>query len=338
MLPNIFFSRQYPVSSEDLPLTFISLEEWILVRLSGRDVIQYLHNQFTCDIQNLDKDEYRFSAYCNPKGKMISNMYVFHLKDKEMAFIERLNVCKKQIAEMKKYIVSSNVSIAPDYNVTLIGIAGMNSRKYLSMFFPVIPTKKHAVVHDKDITILCFSAPTERFLLIINKRSTLDYLLSKQQLYYIQFNNSRQWALLDIEAGYPTIELETSELFVPQAVNMDMLQGVSFNKGCYLGQESIARIQYRGGNKKELYRLIGTIDYKNKQKFPVAGDWIELKLNNQHWKNIGVILQSCQIKKNNVWLQVVLNRSVLNSSELRITNVKTHDSFIFSIIDFNKFK
>ncbi|WP_331828303.1 tRNA-modifying protein YgfZ [Candidatus Blochmannia sp. SNP] len=338
MLPNIVFSKQYPVSSEDLPLTFISLEEWVLVRSYGQDVMQYLHNQFTCDIKNLDKYEYRFSAYCNPKGKVLSNMYVFHLKNQEMAFIERLNICEKQIVEMKKYIVSSNVVITPDYNVILIGIAGMNARKYLSVCFSVVPTEKHTVVHEKDVTILYFSAPKERFLLIINKKSTLDYLLSKQQFYCIQFNDSRQWELLDIEAGYPIIELVTSELFVPQAVNMDILQGISFNKGCYLGQESIARIQYRGSNKKELYRLIGTIDYKNKYKFPTAGDWIELKLSNQNWKNIGVILQSCQIKKNNVWLQAVLNRSILNSSELRIKNMKTNDSFIFSIIDFNKFK
>ncbi|URJ30793.1 tRNA-modifying protein YgfZ [Candidatus Blochmannia vicinus (nom. nud.)] len=339
MLSNIFFSRQYPVSSEDLPLTFISLEEWILVKLYGRDVIQYLHNQFTCDIKNLDKDKYRFSAYCNQKGKMLSNMYVFHVKNQEMAFIERLSICKKQITEMKKYIVSSNVSITPDYNVILIGIAGINARQYLSMFFSVVPTKNYTVVHNKDVTLLYFDAPTERFLLIINNKSTLDYLLSKQKLYCIQFNDSRQWALLDIEAGYPIIELATSELFMPQSVNMDMLQGVSFNKGCYLGQESIARIQYRGSNKKELYRLIGVIDYyKNKQIFPTAGDRIELKLNNQHWKNIGIILQSCRIKENNVWLQAVLNRSVLNSSELRIINMKTHDSFTFSIIDYNKFK
>ncbi|WHL24855.1 MAG: tRNA-modifying protein YgfZ [Candidatus Blochmannia vicinus] len=339
MSPNIVFSKQYPVSSEDLPLTFISLEEWVLVRSSGPDVIKYLHNQFTCDIKNLDKSEYRFSAYCNPKGKMISNMYVFYLKNQEMAFIARLNICEKQIVEMKKYIVSYNVAITPDYNATLIGVAGVNARKYLSMFFSVVPTENHTVVHEKDITLLYFSAPTERFLLIINNRSTLDHLLSKKNSFCIQFNDSCQWALLDIEAGYPIIELVTSELFVPQAVNMDVLQGISFNKGCYLGQESIARIQYRGNNNKELYRLIGSIDdCKNKHKFPAAGDWVELKLNNQHWKNIGVILQSFQIKKNNVWLQAVLNRSILNFSELRITNMKTHDSFIFSIIDSNKFK
>ncbi|URJ24677.1 tRNA-modifying protein YgfZ [Candidatus Blochmanniella camponoti] len=328
MFPRMAFLGQYPVPSKDLPLTFISLEEWTLVRLYGPDVIQCLHNQFTCDIQNLNKNKYSFSAHCNPKGKMISNMYVFHLKNQEMAFIERLNICKKQIEEMKKYMVFSSVTVIPDYDAILIGIAGINARKHLSMFFSVLPNKTHTIIHAQDVTLLYLSAPSERFLLIINKKSILDYLLSESQS-QIQLNNSRQWVSLDMEAGYPIIEPITSELFVPQAVNMDILHGISFNKGCYIGQESIARIKYRGHNKQTLYRLHGVIDYKKNYKLPAAGDQVELKINNQHWKNIGIVLQSCQIKKNNIWIQVVLNRSILASSELRITNTQTHDSLMF---------
>ncbi|AAZ40899.1 putative aminomethyltransferase [Candidatus Blochmanniella pennsylvanica str. BPEN] len=328
MFPRVAFLGQYPVPSKDLPLTFISLEEWTLVRLHGPDVIQCLHNQFTCDIQNLNKHKYSFAAHCNPKGKMISNLYVFHLKNQEMAFIERLNICKKQIEEMKKYMVFSNVTVIPDYNAILIGIAGTNARNHLSMFFSVLPNKTHTIIHTQDVTLLYLSSPSERFLLIINKKSVLDYLLNESQS-QIQFNDSRQWVSLDMEAGYPIIEPITSELFIPQAVNMDILDGISFNKGCYIGQESIARIKYRGYNKQTLYRLNGVMDYKKNYNLPAAGDQVELKINNQHWKNVGIVLQSCQIKKDNIWVQVVLNRSILEPSELRITNTQTHDNLMF---------
>lgn len=327
MFSHTTFSGQYPVPSKDLPLTFISLEEWTLVKLCGPDVIQCLHNQFTCDIQNLDEHKYSFAAHCNPKGKMISNMYVFHFKNQEMALIERLNICKKQIEEMKKYMVFSNVTVVPDYDAILIGIAGKNARNHLNMFFSVLPNKTHTIIHAQDVTLLYFSAPSERFLLIINKKSVLDRLLNESQ-FHIQLNDSRQWVSLDMEAGYPIIEPTTSELFIPQAVNMDILQGISFDKGCYIGQESIARIKYRGCNKQTLCRLNGVIDYTNRYKLPAAGDQVELKVNNQYWKNIGVVLHSCQMKKNNVWVQVVLNRSILEPSELRIINIQTHDSLI----------
>ncbi|WP_236840103.1 tRNA-modifying protein YgfZ [Blochmannia endosymbiont of Camponotus nipponensis] len=335
IFPHIVFSGHYPVPSQDLPLTFISLEEWILIRLYGPDVTQYLHNQLTCDIKNLEKNKYNFSAHCNPKGKMISNMYVFHTRPQEMAYIVRLNIYKKQITEMKKYIVFSNVTITPDYNAVLIGITGTHARQHLNTFFAILPNKTHTVVHDKNVTLLYFDAPIERFLLIINKRSILHHLWSKSK-YCILFNNSRQWISLDMEAGYPIIEPITSELFMPQSVNIDALQGISFNKGCYIGQESIARVKYRGSNKQALYRLTGIIHYKNNNKLPEPGDRVLLKIKDQHWQNIGVVLQHCQIKKNNIWIQVVLNRAILGPSELKITNIHTNDSLIFFVINTNK--
>ncbi|CDL16218.1 Folate-dependent protein for Fe/S cluster synthesis/repair in oxidative stress [Klebsiella pneumoniae IS46] len=73
-----------------------------------------------------------------------------------------------------------------------------------------------------------------------------------------QFNNSQQWLALNIEAGLPVIDSANSGQFIPQATNLQALGGISFKKGCYTGQEMVARAKFRGANKRALWTLSGT--------------------------------------------------------------------------------
>lgn len=331
MLFSKITSKHYSTPSIYLPLTYMLLTEWTLIRLQGKDAIQYLHNQFTCNIKNLNKHQYTFSGHCNPQGKMISNMYVFHFNEKEIAFIQKKNVCSKQITVMQKYAVFSKINIIQDNNIQLIGIAGKNARKYLNIFFSTLPNSTNMVIHEKNIILLYFKKPTERFLLIIKNKSISNNLFNQSQ-FEIQIKKNCQWIALDIEAEYPWIESNTSEIFIPQAVNMDILQGISFNKGCYLGQEPIARIQYRGNNKKMLFRLINTIpDIKNINRSLKPGEYLKLKIKNQNEKYIGIVLQISQITENHTWIQVILNKSILKYSKQQsiIETIQTsNDNFI----------
>lgn len=326
MLFNTIFKKKIPIPSNDLPLTLISLKNWILIKVHGADVIQYLHNQFTCDIKNLDKNQYSFAAYCNNKGKMISNMYVFSNKNQEIAFILPMNIHKQQISIMKKYAAFSNIIINPDYNTTLLGIAGGNSKKYLNIFFDTLPNQTYTIVRYPDVILLYFNSPIERFLLVIQNKLLLTNLLNKAQLFSIQYSDHHQWIALDIESGYPYISNKTTEMFFPQSANMDILQGINFKKGCYLGQELIARIQYHKLNKQSLYQLSGNLDWNKITQLPTEGDIIELEIHNQCWKNIGTILQSCTMKNNQIWIQAILNKSIETHKELRIRILKTYDN------------
>lgn len=329
MLSLTMQTKQYSIPAINLPLTCIFLTEWILVRLQGKDIIQYAHNQFTCNIKDLNKHQYTFSAHCNPHGKTISNMYIFYLTNQEIAFIQRKNICTKQIAAMNKYAIFSKITIIPDYTTQLIGIAGKHARTYLSTFFSILPNTTNTIIHTPDATVLHFDKPIERFLLIIKKQSILDHLLN-QSIFKIQINNNYQWITLDIEARYPWIEYVTSEIFIPQAINMDILQGISFNKGCYIGQESIARIQYHGGSKKILFQLINTIlDISKNNQLPKSGERLKLKIKNTKEIYIGVILQTSQITENNIWIQVVLDKLILkhNKQQLILKTTQTNDIF-----------
>lgn len=317
-------STKYSISSVNLPLTCMLLKKWTLIRLKGKDIVQYLHNQLTCNIKNLNKYQYSFAAHCNPHGKMISNMYVFYFNDKEIAFIQKKNICNQQITAMKKYAIFSNITITQDNTTQLIGIAGENARQYLNTFFPILPDMKNTVIHMTNAILLYFNKPIERFLLIItNENKLILHRLLNQSTFNVTNKTDCQWTILDIEAGYPWIESETSEMFVPQAINMDTLQGVSFNKGCYIGQESIARIQYLGGNKRALFRLINTtLNKEYKKNLLKPGAHLELKITHTNEKYIGIVLQIAQITEHHTWIQVILHKSILKYCQQQFT-IKT---------------
>lgn len=315
--------------SEDLLINFVYLTEWILIRIKGKDTIKFLHNQLTCDLKNLEKDQYTFAAHCNPHGKTISNMYIFHIQNQEIALIQKISIYKKQIQIMKKYAIFSKITIIPDHKIQLIGIFGKNAKKYLNMFFSKIPDHKNKVIHDQDTTLLYFNKPIERFLLIITNTSILNNLLN-QSKFKLYINNNHQWIALDIESGYPWIEDKTSEIFIPQAINMDILKGISFNKGCYLGQESIARIQYRKSNKKILFQCITTIRSYHIHKLLKLGESLTIRKKNK--KYTGIILQSIPRHKDIVQIQAVFNRSIItdnNQCPLKIKISKNNRYFVF---------
>ncbi|ADV33661.1 tRNA-modifying protein ygfZ [Candidatus Blochmanniella vafra str. BVAF] len=327
MLPNTIFIEKPATPSLNLPLTLISLKNWILIKLTGKDSIPYLHNQFTCDIKNLNINKYTFSSHCNVQGKMITNMYVFYFNKYELAFICPTNVYKKQIEILKKYSIFSKVNIIPDYNVTLLGVAGSNAKQYLSIFFKTLPNQINTIVHHQGISVLYFHLPKERFLLIVHDNSLFYSLLKEAQFLSAQYNNHSQWISLDIESGYPYIDILTSEMFFPQAANIDLLGGISFNKGCYLGQELIARIQHYKLNKQSLHKLTGTIDTNKHNQIPISGNYL-MQIQNKTYKKVGTVLQSCQIKGNKLWIQAILLKSIPNNSQLYIQMPQCPD-FIF---------
>ncbi|CUX96663.1 tRNA-modifying protein YgfZ [Candidatus Doolittlea endobia] len=311
MLSQIPFSSRLPSPSSRLPLTLISLEDWALVTLNGADTAQYLQRQLTCDVVSLEADHFSFAAHCDPKGKMFSHLCVFHHHD-GMAFIERRSVRDKQVAELRKYAVFSKTAIVADDNAILLGIAGFQAQVALNGLFTSVPNAAHPVVHHQSTTLLYFNLPAPRFLLITTPaiRGVLQFKLKN----YAHLNDSQQWLALDIETGYPVIDSANSMRFIPQAANLQMLDGISFNKGCYIGQEMVARAKYHGANKHALYWLAGKAS-----KSPSAGEDLELKMGN-NWRRTGTVLAACQVEDGSVWVQAILNNDLTPNSLLRVRN------------------
>lgn len=254
MAYKIPFPPRQPSASSHLPLTLISLEDWALVTLSGPDRVKYLQGQVTADIEALAADRHVLCAHCDAKGKMWSNLRLFH-RGEDFAYLERRSVLDSQLAEIKKYAVFSKLTIAVDSEAVLLGVAGFQARAALAGVFNSLPDAEHQVVQDGETTLLHFSAPAERFLLVTTAAvaEQLTGKLNEQA----ELNDSQQWLTLDIEAGYPVIDAANSGQLIPQATNLQALEGISFSKGCYTGQEMVARAKFRGANKRALYWLEG---------------------------------------------------------------------------------
>ena len=308
-MPDFTFPPRQPVASSRLPLTLVSLEDWALVSVQGADSTSYLQGQVTLDVAALPAEKHLPCAHCDAKGKMWSNLRLFH-RGEGYAYLVRRGLRDTQVAELKKYAVFSKVTIAADDNVVLLGVAGFQARAALTNRFAALPDAQTPVVQDGDSTLLWFATPAERFLLVTNveKASELKQALVGEA----QLNDSQQWLALDIEAGLPVLDEKTSAQLIPQATNLQALEAISFKKGCYTGQEMVARAKFRGANKRALYWLAGKAG-----RVPAAGDALELKMG-ENWRRTGTILAAVQLESGDVWVQAVLNNDLEAESVLRV--------------------
>lgn len=303
------FPPRQPSASARLPLTLMTLDDWALATISGADSEKYLQGQVTADVAQLDEHQHLLVAHCDAKGKMWSNLRLFRRQD-GFAWIERRSVREAQLTQLKKYAVFSKVTIAADDALVLLGIAGFQARAALANLFTELPGAGKPCLQEGDTSLLWFAHPEERFLLVTDEATAervTEALRGEAQL-----NNSQQWLALNIEAGLPVIDEVNSAQFIPQATNLQALGGISFKKGCYTGQEMVARAKFRGANKRALWTLAGKAS-----RVPQAGEDLELQMGD-NWRRTGTVLAAVQLDDGQLLVQVVMNNDMEADSVFRV--------------------
>lgn len=309
MTLNSLFAPRQPVASNHLPLTIMLLNDWQLVNVTGPDASKYLQGQLTVDVAALTEHEHTLCGHCDAKGKMWSDLRLFH-RAEGFSYLVRRSVADNQITELKKYAVFSKLTISADNDAVILGVAGFKADAALAAYFPQLPDANTPAVTHEDTTLLYLSQPEARYLLVTSL-STAEMLTDKLRD-SAQFNDGQQWVELDIEAGQPVIDVANSGQFIPQATNLQALDGICFKKGCYTGQEMVARAKYRGANKRALYWLQGSAS-----RVPQAGEDLELKLG-ENWRRTGTVLAAVQLNDGSLNVQVVLNNDLEADSVLRV--------------------
>lgn len=309
MTLNSLFAPRQPVASNHLPLTIMLLNDWQLVNVTGPDASKYLQGQLTVDVAALTEHEHTLCGHCDAKGKMWSDLRLFH-RAEGFSYLVRRSVAENQITELKKYAVFSKLTISADNDAVILGVAGFKADAALAAYFPQLPDANTPAVTHEDTTLLYLSQPEARYLLVTSL-STAEMLTDKLRD-SAQFNDGQQWIELEIEAGQPVIDVANSGQFIPQATNLQALDGICFKKGCYTGQEMVARAKYRGANKRALYWLQGSAS-----RVPQAGEDLELKLG-ENWRRTGTVLVAVQLNDGSLNVQVVLNNDLEADSVLRV--------------------
>jgi hypothetical protein len=236
-----------------------------LIRVAGEDARTFLQGQFTNDIRDVTEGWSQLSAYCSPKGRMLANFRIFlHQGDYFLQMPRDTYQTVLQRLPMFVLISKVKVSDASD-EIVSIGLAGDCAEGLLQRQFTKVPGKPGEVAQHGGITLIRLPGEPARYQLSGTPEAVVTSWSQLSQ--EAQPGNRDYWSLLDIRAGIPTIYRETSDAFVPQMTNMQQIDGVSFTKGCYTGQEVVARMKYLGKLKRRMY--LASVDTDAR---PVPGD------------------------------------------------------------------
>ena len=221
--------------------------------LSGDDALTFLQGQVTNDVNLLGTDKAHYSGYCSPKGRLLALFLAY--RQAEVIHLQLNGKLAEAIAKrLKMYVMRSKVKLDNVSDATVkLGISGPNAEQALSAFFSTIPALALELSHNENGTLIRLSGPLPRFEIVCHT-DTAKRIWSELKKTCKPVGKAA-WEWLEIQAGIPDIQLTTQEEFVPQMVNLDCLNGINFKKGCYTGQEIVARTHYLGKVKRRTHLL-----------------------------------------------------------------------------------
>jgi len=222
-----------------------------LIAVSGDDRVQFLQGQVTNDVREVSPEHSQLSSHCSPKGRMLANFRVFQ-RGETLYLQLPAEGLPALLKRLRMFVLRAKVTLeeATDQLVR-IGVAGNCAPELLRDRFPELPDQSGDTIHRNELTLIRLPGRTPRFE-IIGPAEAMQDIWRPLATTATQVN-ADFWALLDLRAGIPAVYPQTVEAFVPQMANMQLIDGVSFRKGCYTGQEIVARMQYLGKLKRRMY-------------------------------------------------------------------------------------
>ncbi len=241
-----------------------------IIQITGEERVKYLQGQVTADIEKLAPDNLLLACHCDFKGKTWSISYTLQWQD-SILLMTNQSALNQSIAELKKYGVFAKVDITEQTdNWQILGGSGSQLEQAITQLFGSLPQKHQSVISNKHGLVIAFDFPVKRYLVLQPKDA-------EQQLDCSISDKTNLWETQDIQAGIADVTDSTANEFVPQMMNLHSLNAIDFEKGCYMGQEVIARTKYLGRNKKAGFILKSTSienDLVAEQlEFEVAGNW-----------------------------------------------------------------
>lgn len=223
-----------------------------ILSVKGPDASKFLQGQVTCDIRELANNQTRLGAQCNIKGRMLLCFLALQTEPEQVFLRVNKGLIANGLASLGKYIVFSKAKLTDaSTSYRYIGIAGPNARMIVKDVFDIVLETDNIWQASQNNLIIRINEQRYECWLSPEHAESIWYQLAKSTT----TTSENLWTLLDIQAGVGDITPDTHEAFTPQTINFQLVDGINFRKGCYTGQEIVARLHYRGTLKRHMYRF-----------------------------------------------------------------------------------
>ena len=220
-----------------------------LLAIEGADAATFLQGQLSNDVNALDPGRCQYTSYNSPKGRMLANLVLWQAAPQSYRALLPAELADGVARRLRMYVLRSKVSIGvPGDEAVLAGVGGPAGETVLVRTLGVAPAV-FGVARVDGVTLLTLPGP--RYVLVGPPGSRGEQ--RERLARHARPAAAAVWRWLTVDAGVPVVTAATQELFVPQALNWEVLDGVSFHKGCYPGQEIVARTRYLGRLKERLF-------------------------------------------------------------------------------------
>ena len=231
-------------------LTCLSNES--LIHFQGPDTATFLQGQVTCDVRKVSESNTLAGAYCTPKGRVIVDFLLGQAGPNHWLMRVRKDASEHTAETLSKYIVFSKSDLESQRtDWVVLGCWGDKAASTLREHFGEVPDALHASTGTGSARIIARDNSAQRFELWLDRERCC------QQIEDLSSNCSpgsvERWSGMDIESGLARICAATTETMTPQALNFDLTGHIDFRKGCYTGQEVVARLHYKGESKRRAF-------------------------------------------------------------------------------------
>jgi folate-binding protein YgfZ len=279
-----------------------------VLTVAGKEAAKFLQGQVTCNIEDVTETLSSFGAFCTPKGRVITTFLLVKSQDVFLLVMpeELLAAVQKRL---QMYILRSDVRLTDSSdNHCLIGLSYADTQKESTA-----DSEQLFSVASQEEAFVSIALPKNRYLILAETPKAIALWSNKVNDQHFTPDNSDQWHYLDVISGIPWLTSETSEEFIPQMLNIDKLGGISFNKGCYTGQEIVARTHYLGKAKREMFLAECIIATPPEPNTPIFDDDVGEE------EIVGRVLQA-QNQQNLCKMLVVVQISETKTYNLKLKN------------------
>jgi folate-binding protein YgfZ len=238
-------------SALDNSAILCALDHLGLIEFTGEDAQTFLQGQFTNDTKLITETRSQLAGYCTAKGRLLATLLLWRTPDGICGQLHG-DIATSVQKRLTMYVLRSKVKVTDAVaQWARLGVAGKGSEEVLSRLFGALPQQSMETMQSNGVIVIRLHGAIPRFEIIATPE-TVASLRTQLESTCVQAD-APVWEWLEIQAGVAQISPGTQEEFVPQMVNLDLLDGINFKKGCYTGQEIVARTHYLGKVKRRTH-------------------------------------------------------------------------------------